>query len=162
MKIMQNLKEKTLVLLKPDSLNRSLLGEIIHRFERKGLKIAGLKMMQLSDVLLEDHYGHHKDKPFFGGLKKFMSHAPVVAIVLEGLEAVEVVRQLCGPTSGRKAPPGTVRGDFSMSVQTNIVHASESADIAEKEIWRFFNADEIFEYQKSDFEEVYGEEERNV
>ncbi len=159
---MKNIKERTLVLIKPDALQRNLLGKIIERFEHKGLKIAGLKMLQLSDVLLEDHYAHHKDKPFFDGLKRFMAQSPVVAIVLEGLEAVKIVRMLCGATSGREADIGTVRGDFSMSTQANIVHASDSPESAEKEIWRFFNADEIFDYQKIDFSVVYGEEEREV
>ena len=155
-----NLKERTLILLKPDALQRNLLGKIIERFEHKGLKIVGLKMMQLSDVLLEDHYAHHKDKPFFESLKKFMASAPVAAMVLEGLEAVRIVRMLCGATSGREADIGTIRGDFSMSTQANIIHASDSVETAEKEIWRFFNSDEIFDYPKIDFSVVYGEEER--
>lgn len=157
---MNNLKERSLILLKPDALQRNLLGKIIERFENKGLKIVGLKMMQLSDVLLENHYNHHKDKPFFEGLKKFMAQSPVVAMVLEGLEAVKIVRILCGATSGRQADVGTIRGDFSMSTQANIIHASDSVETAEKEIWRFFNNDEIFDYQKIDFSVVYGEEER--
>jgi len=158
---MSNIKEQTLVLLKPDALQRNLLGRIIERFEQKGLKIVGLKMMQLGDVILDEHYAHHKDKPFFGGLKNFMKHSPIVAMVLEGLDAVKVVRVLCGPTLGREATPGTIRGDFSMSVQANIVHSSDSLETAEKEIWRFFNADEIFDYSKIDFEHVYVEDERN-
>ncbi len=157
---MNNLEERTLILLKPDALQRNLLGKIIERFENKGLKIVGLKMMQLSDVLLEDHYSHHKDKPFFEGLKRFMAQSPVVAIVLEGLEAVKIIRMLCGATSGRQADIGTIRGDFSMSPQANIIHASDSVETAEKEIWRFFNADEIFDYQKIDFSVIYGEEDR--
>lgn len=155
-----NLKERTLILLKPDAFQRNLLGKIIERFEHKGLKIVGLKMMQLSDVLLEDHYAHHKDKPFFESLKKFMASAPVAAMVLEGLEAVRIVRMLCGATSGRVADIGTIRGDFSMSTQANIIHASDSIETAEREIWRFFNSDEIFDYQKIDFPVIYGEEER--
>ncbi len=153
-------KEKTLVLLKPDALQRNLLGKIVERFEQKGLKISGLKMMQLSDVLLDEHYSHHKDKPFFTGLKSFMKESPVVAMVLEGLEAVSVVRGMCGPTQSRTAPPGTIRGDFSMSRQANIIHASDSVENAEKEVWRFFNQDEIFDYQKIDFEQIYVEDER--
>lgn len=157
-----NLKERTLILLKPDALQRNLLGKITERFEHKGLKIVGLKMVQLSDVLLNDHYAHHKDKPFFTGLKRFMGSAPVVAMVLEGLESVKIVRMLCGATSGREADIGTIRGDFSMSTQANIIHASDSVETAEKEIWRFFNSDEIFDYQKIDFSVVYGEEEREI
>ncbi len=151
--------EKTLIIIKPDALQRNLLAEIIGRFERKGLKIVGLKMIQLSDVLLEEHYAHHKDKPFFEGLKVFMKSSPVVAMVLEGMEAVKVVRQLCGATSGREADIGTIRGDLAISKQ-NIVHASDSAEAAEKEIWRFFNTDEIFDYQKIDYDYLYGEDER--
>lgn len=151
--------EKTLVIIKPDALQRNLLGEIISRFERKGLKIIGLKMIQLSDILLEEHYSHHKDKPFFDGLRRFMQSSPVAVIVLEGMEVVKVVRQLCGATSGRVADIGTIRGDLAISTQ-NIVHASDSIETAEKEIWRFFNTDEIFEYRKIDFEFLYGEDER--
>lgn len=155
-----NIKERTLIIIKPDALQRNLLGKIIERFEQKGLKIVGLKMMRLDDVLLDEHYGHHKDKPFFESLKKFMKNSPVAVMVLEGLEAVKIVRMICGATSGRQADIGTIRGDFSMSTQANIVHASDSVETAEKEIWRFFNSDEIFDYQKIDFEHIYGEEER--
>jgi len=154
------IKEKTVILLKPDALQRNLLGKIIERFEQKGLKIVGLKMMRLEDAMLEEHYEHHKDKPFFAGLKSFMQNSPVVAIALEGLEAVRVVRNLCGPTLGRDAAPGTIRGDFSMSIQANIVHASDSVETAEKELWRFFNTNEVFDYKKIDFEHVYVEDER--
>jgi len=155
-----NTKERSLVLLKPDAVQRNLLGKIIERFEHKGLKIVGLKMMQLSDVLLESHYAHHKNKPFFQDLKKFMQGAPIVAMVIEGLEAIKVVRMICGPTSGRAADMGTIRGDFSLSTQANIVHASDSPESAESEIWRFFNSDEIFDYAKTDFEYIYGSDER--
>ena len=155
-----SIKERTLIILKPDALQRNLLGKIIERFEQKGLKIVGLKMMQLDEVLLEKHYEHHKDKPFFAGLKKFMKNSPVVVAALEGLEAVKLVRLICGATSGRQADVGTIRGDFSMSTQANIIHASDSPETAEKEIWRFFNNNEIFDYQKIDFTQIYGEEER--
>jgi len=150
--------ERTLVLLKPDSLQRNLLGEIISRFERKGLKIVGLKMMKLRDEVLNEHYSHHKDKPFFQCLVKFMESSPVVAMVLEGVEAIEAVRLLCGPTLGRKADAGSIRGDYCMSQQKNIIHASDSSENAEKEIWRFFNTDEIFDYKKIDFSAIYSNE----
>lgn len=153
--------ERTLVLLKPDALQRNLLGEIISRFEKKGLKIVGLKMMKLNDTLLEEHYFHHKDKAFFRDLVNFMESSPVVALVLEGVEAIEAVRLICGPTIGRKADAGSIRGDFSMSQQHNIIHASDSKENAEKEIWRFFNQDEIFDYQKIDFYSVYAPEDLN-
>ncbi len=152
--------ERTLVLIKPDALQRSLVGEILHRFERKGLKIAGLKMIHLGDAILEEHYAHHKEKPFFPKLRDFMKQAPVVAIALEGIEAVAVVRALCGETSGRKALPGTIRGDFSVSQQANIVHASDSPENAEVEVKRFFKPEELFNYQHGNFNFVYGEEER--
>jgi nucleoside-diphosphate kinase len=157
---MTKLKERTLTIIKPDALQRDLLGDIINRFERKGLKIVGLKMMQLEDVLLDEHYGHHKDKHFFVGLKKFMKSSPVVVTVLEGLEAVKTVRFICGPTCGREADAGTIRGDFSMSLQHNIIHASDSVEAAEKEIYRFFNNDELFDYPKVEFDYLYSEEER--
>lgn len=153
--------EKTLVIIKPDALQRNLLGKVIERFEHKGLKIAGLKMIQLSDLLLEEHYFHLKDKPFFSRLRRFMASSPVIVMVLEGLEAVKMTRALCGVTSGREADIGTIRGDFSISHQSNIVHASDSAKSAEKEIWRFFNTDEIFDYKKIDFDYLYSEEERD-
>lgn len=151
--------ERTLILLKPDALQRNFLGEIITRFERKGLKIVGLKMMSLKEEELDEHYVHHKDKPFFGKLKKFMASSPIIAMVLEGVEAVEAVRIIVGPTLGRKADAGSVRGDFSMSQQHNIVHASDSVETAEKEIFRFFNEDELFDYEKIDLLAVYSEEE---
>lgn len=153
-------KERTLVLIKPDALQRNLTGEIIHRLERKGLKMVALKMMALGDTILEEHYGHHKEKPFFPKLRDFMKQAPVVALVLEGFEAVAVVRSLCGETSGRKAVPGTIRGDFSISQQANIVHASDSVENAEIEIKRFFKSEDVFDYQGGNFPYVYGEEER--
>lgn len=157
---MNTFKERTLVIIKPDALQRNLLGDIICRFERKGLKIVGLKMAQLGDVLLEEHYAHHKDKDFFGGLKKFMKSSPVVVAVLEGLEAIKTVRFICGPTCGREADAGTIRGDLSMSRQYNIIHTSDSRATAEKEIYRFFNSDELFDYPKIDFDYLYSDDER--
>ncbi|MCF7906822.1 nucleoside-diphosphate kinase [Patescibacteria group bacterium] len=151
--------EKTLILLKPDSLQRNLLGQIMSRFENKGLKIVGLKMMKLSDSLLSEHYAHHQDKPFFKDLVNFMGSAPVIAMVLEGVEAISTVRILCGPTSGRKADVGSIRGDFSMSGQHNIIHASDSLEAAQQEIKRFFQDDEIFNYQKLDLSAIYAQEE---
>jgi len=151
--------ERTLVLLKPDALQRNLLGQIIIRFENKGLKLVGLKMMKLNDALLSEHYAHHKDKPFFKDLVDYMGSAPVIAIVLEGIEAIDTVRILCGPTSSRKADVGSIRGDFSMSSEHNIIHASDSVDAAVDEIKRFFKEEEIFEYQKMDLGAIYGHEE---
>jgi len=155
-------EEKSLIIFKPDALQRNLLGEIIHRFEKKGLKIIGLKMMQLEDVLLEEHYEHHKDKPFFESLKRYMKSSPVVIMAISGFNAINAVRLIVGPTKGYEADAGSVRGDFSMSIQTNIVHASESKEIAEVEIARFFKPNELFDYKKIDFEFIYGEDERGA
>lgn len=138
--------ERTLVLLKPDALQRGLLGEILGRFERKGLKVAGMKMMQLTDELLDEHYSHLSHLPFFGEIKSFMMRTPVVALCLEGVDCIETVRLLCGETLARKAPAGTIRGDFGMSIQANLVHASDSLETAQKEVPRFFNEEELFDY----------------
>jgi nucleoside-diphosphate kinase len=155
-------EERTLIIIKPDALQRNLLGEIIHRFERKGLKIIGLKMMAIDDLKIEEHYSHHKDKPFFESLKRYMQSSPLVIMVLSGRNAIDAVHLIVGPTKGYEADAGSIRGDFSMSEQCNIVHASESAEIAEQEIWRFFNEDELFTYKKIDFEFIYGEDERSA
>lgn len=149
-----------MVLIKPDALQRNLVGEILHRFERKGLKIVGLKMVRLDDAILDKHYGHHKEKSFFESLKNFMKSAPLMVVALSGVNTIKAVRLLCGPTYGAEADAGSIRGDFSMSTQANIVHASDSKETAEAEIKIFFKAEELFEYKKSDFEFVYGEEER--
>ena len=154
------MNQRSLIIVKPDALQRNLLGEIIHRFERKGLKIVGLKMMAIDDLKIEEHYVHHVDKPFFGDLKRFMQSSPVVVMVVEGYEAIDTIRLIVGPTKGRAADAGSIRGDFAMSVQYNIVHASDSADNAKLEIARFFSADELFEYQKVDFDYIYGADEQ--
>ena len=138
--------EKTLVILKPSCVMRSLVGEVTKRFEQKGLRLAGMKMCQLTDEQMSEHYTQHKGKPFFQQLKDAMTVTPVVVCCYEGIDAVEVVRQMAGPTSGRKALPGTIRGDFSMSFQENIVHASDSKENAAIELKRFFRDDEIFDY----------------
>lgn len=151
-------EEQTLIILKPDALQRNLLGEIIHRFERKGLKVVGLKMMKLEDALIEEHYAHHKEKPFFPTIKKFMQSAPVVVAVLSGINAISATRLIVGPTKGYEADAGSIRGDFSISSQSNIVHASDSKESAEQEIKRFFKDDELFDYQRNDFNFVYSEE----
>lgn len=152
--------ERTLVLIKPDALQRGLVGEIIHRFEAKGLHMVGLKLTRPAGGVWDEHYAHHKEKSFFPKLKSFMMQAPLVAIILEGIEAVSVVRIMCGETSGRKALPGTIRGDFSNSQQANIVHASDSVENALIEIKRFFREDEIFDYISGNHTFIYGEEER--
>lgn len=151
--------EQTFIIVKPDALQRNLLGEIITRFEKKGLKIAALKMQTISDAKVEEHYAHHVDKPFFPGLKSFMQSAPVVMMILEGVEAVETVRLITGETKGRAADAGTIRGDFAMSMQANIVHASDSVENGKLEVERFFDASEICDYKKDDHAWIYSEDE---
>ena len=152
--------ETTLVLLKPSCVNRGLIGQIINRFERRGLQIVGMKMMQLDDAILRDHYSHLVDKPFFPSLAASMKATPVVAMALQGVEAVTVVRGMTGYTNGRKADPGTIRGDYSMSNQQNIVHASDSLENAAIELARFFRPEEIFEYESATFGFIYATNER--
>jgi len=153
-------EELTLVIVKPDALQRNLLGEIIHRFERKGLRVVGTKMMKLSDIILKEHYVHHADKPFFAGLKNFMQSAPVVVLALAGMNAINATRIIVGPTKGHEAPAGTIRGDMGLSGQANLVHASDGPETAAEEIKRFFDEDELQDYKKIDFDFIYGEEER--
>ena len=154
------IKEKTLVLIKPDGIQRGLVGQVISRFESKGLKVIGAKMMALDEALLREHYAHIADKPFFPGVSKFMSSSPVIVLCLEGLEVVNAVRLLCGITKAREAEAGSIRGDLAMSVACNLVHASDSIDTAKKEVPRFFKTDELFDYDKTEFVHVYGEDER--
>lgn len=149
--------QRTLVLLKPDALQRDLLGEIIARFERKGLKIVAMKFIRLTDAMLDEHYAHLADKPFFAGLKKFMMQTPVVGFVFEGFEAIDEVRKIVGSTNPRQADAGTIRADFSMTVPSNLIHASDSVEAAEAEVKRFFKADEIFTYEKITDRFIFGE-----
>ncbi len=151
--------ERTLVLLKPDAIQRGLVGEITSRFEKKGLKMIGVKMMSLDEAVLREHYAHIADKPFFPGVEKFMKSSPVLAMCWEGLEAVNAVRLITGITKAREADAGTIRGDFAMSVSCNVIHASDSMETAEKEVPRFFKPDELHEYYKSEWVHVYNEEE---
>ncbi|MFH1292362.1 MAG: nucleoside-diphosphate kinase [bacterium] len=146
--------ERTLIIIKPDALNRNLVGEIISRFEKKGLAIAGMKMIQLDDLKLGEHYAHHKDKPFFSDLKNYMKLSPVVLMVLEGPEVIQAVRLIVGSTKGVEADAGTIRGDLAMT-NRNLVHASDSLETAKSEIDRFFTKDELFNYKKIDWEMVF-------
>ena len=146
-----------MIIMKPDAIQRSLFGEILQRFERKGLKIIGIKMMKIGDVLLEEHYEHLKDKPFFQTLKNYMQSSPVVVMALAGMNAISATRLIVGPTKGYEADAGSIRGDFSISGQSNLVHASDSAENAEKEIKRFFENAEIFDYKKPDYKLIYSE-----
>jgi nucleoside-diphosphate kinase len=150
-------QEKTLIIIKPDAVQRNLVGDIVSRFEKKGLKIIGIKMMNVEDVTLEEHYAHIKDKPFFPGIRDFMKSSPVVVMALEGVNAVSAVRLLVGPTKAWEATAGTIRGDFSLSTQSNIVHASDSVEAGEVEVARFFETDEIFSYTKIDTDFIYAE-----
>ena len=135
--------ERTLVFVKPDGVQRGLAGEIISRLERKGLKIVALKMLRMDRAMAERHYGIHRDKPFFSSLVGFITSGPIVAAVVEGRQAVEVVRRLMGDTDPLKAAPGTIRGDFGMEVQENLIHGSDSVENARKEISLFFSEKEI-------------------
>lgn len=151
-------EERSLIIIKPDAIQRSLVGEIITRFERKGLKIVGMKMMHLGDVLVEEHYAHIKDKPFFPGIKRFMTSAPVIVMAVAGLKAVDSIRLIVGITKGYEADAGTIRGDFSLSMQSNVVHASDSVENGKLEIKRFFKDDEIVEYEKVDSQFIFSDD----
>ena len=147
--------ERSVVLVKPDGVQRGLIGEIIHRFEQKGLKLVGLKMISLSDAILDQWYVHHKDKPFFNGLKSYMKSYPAIAMLWEGKDVVATVRKMIGVALARDAEPGTIRGDLAMSQQYNLVHASESLDTAKKEQGLIFEKSEIFDWDKKDLENIY-------
>jgi nucleoside-diphosphate kinase len=151
--------QRTLVLIKPDGIQRGLVGEVFRRLEQKGLKIVGCKMMTLNEAILREHYAHIADKPFFGGVANFMASTPVMAMCWEGLDVVETVRKLCGITKAREAEAGSIRGDFAMSIQMNVVHASDSVETAASEVPRFFKDDELFGYDKSEYQHIYSDDE---
>ena len=139
--------ERTLVLLKPDCVQRRLMGRVISRFEDKGLNIIGMKMLQVTPELSKRHYAEHVQKPFYAGLESFITASPILAMVVEGLEAIRVVRDILGPTNGRNAPAGTIRGDFGSSRQMNLVHASDGAEAAAREIALYFKDSELHSYE---------------
>ncbi len=139
--------QRTLVLIKPDAVQRELIGTVLQRFERKGLKMIGMKLIHLDETILAEHYSHHVDKPFYQSLVDFMMQTPVVAIVLEGLNVIEEVRKIVGSTNPREADAGTIRADFSMDLAGNIVHASDTPENANTEVSRFFNEEELFTYE---------------
>jgi nucleoside-diphosphate kinase len=141
--------EQTLVLLKPDSIQRALAGEVISRLERRGLKFVAMKLMKVSDELANQHYGEHVGKPFFDGLVKFITSSPIVAMVVEGKNAVEVVRNTVGATNPVQAAAGTIRGDLGLTIGMNLIHASDSLESAKREIDIFFQADEIVDYERN-------------
>ena len=138
--------QQTLIIFKPSAVERGLVGTVLARFEAKGLAITGMKMMQLSPEILREHYAHLVDRPFFPSIVASMTASPVIVMCLKGVDAIWVVRSMTGDTNGRTAAPGSIRGDFSMSNQENIIHASSSVEDAEVEIKRFFSPDELFDY----------------
>jgi len=142
------LKEKTLVLIKPGAIQRELAGEIVTRFERHGMKIVGMKMLQVDEKTIREHYAHLVDKPFFDDLKDSMMVTPIIALAFEGYDIVKRVRTLAGATNPREAAPGTIRGDFSISIRNNVIHASANPEEALMELQRFFKEEELFNYQR--------------
>lgn len=138
-----NSMEKSVVLVKPDGMRKKVVGEIINRMEKAGLTVIGLKMIRLSDALLDTWYAHHKDKPFFPRIKSYMMSTPVVAMIWQGENAIKIIRDLCGPTDSKKAAKGTIRGDFGKDIQENVIHASDSPQTAEKEVSLMFQPEEI-------------------
>ena len=156
--------EKTFVAVKPDGVRRGLVGEIVKRFEQRGLKIVGMRMLWADDDFAEKHYFEHKEKPFFGGLKEYLTSGPIVAMVIEGAGAVSVVRKIVGSTSGETALPGTIRGDFGhMSLEHaneknkscfNLIHASDSLESSKREINLWFRLEDVHTYKRADEEEV--------
>lgn len=153
--------ETTLVLIKPSGVERGLIGRVVSRFEEKGLIIAGMKMMQLDEKILREHYAHLVDRPFFPSLVASMTKTPIIALAVRGVEAVAVVRAMTGVTNSRNAAPGTIRGDYGMSGQMNIVHASDTPENAAIEVARFFRADEVFDYLPVTISAIYAADEMN-
>jgi len=155
--------EKTLIILKPDAIQRRLLGKIISRFEEKGFQIVGMKMFLISESLARKHYAAHEEKDFFEPLIKYSTSSPVVLMVLKGKNAIEIVRKMMGSTFGSKAEPGTIRGDYVLSNRFNLIHGSDSPSSAEEEINTFFRKEEIFdEYSQTDYPWVYDISDGNV
>ncbi len=141
--------ERTLVLVKPDGVQRGLVGEVVNRLERRGLQLVGMKLMQVDDALARQHYGEHVDRPFFGGLVQFITSSPVVAMVWEANNAVSIVRNTMGETNPVNSPAGSIRGDFGIDIGRNLVHGSDSPESAEREINLFFRPEEILSYDRA-------------
>lgn len=152
--------ERTLVIAKPDAVQRGLIGEMIRRLEVKGLKLIGIKMASLDEAVLRNHYAEHVEKSFYAGLEKFMKSSPVVIMAWEGYECVESVRLLVGATNPREATPGSIRGDLAIGQGRNLIHASDSPATGVKEVETFFKPEELFEYDKSEYLHVYEDFER--
>lgn len=138
--------QRTLILLKPDTIQKRLVGKVISRFEAAGFTIRGCKMLHLDPALLREHYAHIAEKPFYPDVEKFMSSVPVIALVLEGDDIVAKMRDMLGVTDSRKAAPGTLRAEYGVDQMVNVAHASDSPETAEKEVHRFFSEDELFDY----------------
>lgn len=143
---MSDLMQRTLVLLKPDAVQRRLMGQLIARFEAKGLNIVAMKMLQVTPELAKKHYAEHVEKPFYPSLEEFITSAPIVAMAIDGLDVIKVVRDMLGATSGLNAAAGTIRGDFSSSRQMNLVHASDGAEAAQRELALYFDDREFCRY----------------
>jgi nucleoside-diphosphate kinase len=141
--------ERTLVLVKPDGVQRGLIGSIVSRLEQRGLKLVGMKLMQVDDTLARQHYGEHVDRPFFGGLVEFITSAPVVAMAWESDDAVEAVRNTMGQTNPTTSPPGTIRGDLGLDIGRNLVHGSDSPESAQRELSLFFSDSELLDYERA-------------
>jgi nucleoside-diphosphate kinase len=139
--------ERTLIILKPDAVQRGLVGEIITRFEKKGIQIAGAKFFKIPASLAEQHYSPHKGKPFYEGLVKFMTSSPVLVLALEGKDVINIARKMMGATFGSKAEPGTIRGDFGVSNSFNLIHGSDSVESATRELGLFFKPEELLDWK---------------
>ncbi len=151
--------QDTFIIIKPDAMSRGLAGQVIQRLEGKGLQLVACKLAKLSDAKLAEHYAHLVDKPFFPGIVKFMQSTAVLLQVWRGVDAVTVVRKLAGPTNGREANPGTIRGDFSQSIQCNVMHASDGDEAARDEIARFFEPHEVLDWDRKNIRAFYGADE---
>lgn len=147
--------QRSLVLIKPDSVERGLVWEIVSRFERKGLKIIGIKMIKMTEELIKSHYAHLASKPFFPEIVAYMTISPIVAMVVEGVDAIPSLRNIVGATNPVEAAPGTIRGDLALTIRFNLVHASDSEETAKVEIERFFSPNEVFDYGKIDKDLLY-------
>lgn len=147
--------EKTFLMVKPDGVQRNLIGKIVARFEQKGFQLVGAKLMQVSDELAENHYGEHKERPFFGELVDFITSGPVFAMVWEGEDVIKTARTMMGATNPAEAQPGTIRGDFGVTIGKNVIHGSDSPESAEREINLFFKEEELVSYKKQDQTWIY-------
>lgn len=152
--------ERTLIIAKPDAVQRGLIGTIISRLESKGLKLIGIKMASLDEAKLRTHYAEHLDKSFYNDLEQFMKGSPVILIACEGFECVESVRALVGATNPREALPGSIRGDLAIGTGRNLIHASDSKQSGQAEVGNFFQPDELFDYDKSEYVHIYESHER--